>query len=586
MRSYKLYTEKELLERPVIYKGYVPEERFSKAAKENLVVKSVTRTLESFISSAQERLLASRKPYTIKFNNRKENSCDKDSNIRLSTLPARKNFLDWHDDILGIAFHEFCHYWITPFKMLFDFIENCSNTPNITYCSHEITKAIVNILEDVRIERAFKEVFPEEFEYVKIQRSITANTEYKKILESNAFSSSEKENLVSTHVNLLLVFMFVDIPKKVVYENFSSKYIETFEFYSEIFGDTFTDNIYDMIEAAEAISIYLSKFTQDNVENIYVAILDLNNQQENQQLVPRHIEEDTDDSPIDSSQGVDYYLTDVTSRINPNTLKNDFYKTLRGKNGIINAVRNAVTLRTKKVTFSDKSQKYGKLDTNKFVSYASGSKNIYLNTAEESTADFFIGVLVDLSGSMRGKDIIIAKEVSSILSEALFNNPFCDLLIYGHTSGSKYPVVEEERYNIDFDKAENGCAIVDFSKSKYATECIRAFANNLDGYAIRKVSDIIRKRSGNKKGILLVISDGNPSGKIRNTYYTGDKALKHTKESVIYSRTKNNIPCIQIAIGNSIQSHKMFENWVTLKSSDKLPKAMYDIIKKQAKNLV
>ena len=104
--------------------------------------------------------------------------------------------------------------------------------------------------------------------------------------------------------------------------------------------------------------------------------------------------------------------------------------------------------------------------------------------------------------------------------------------------------------------------------NKYSLSTASAIANNKDGYAIYAVTKRMRKLT-NKKGILFVISDGQPHG----NKYSGQMAIKHTRDMVTLSQ-KLGFQIIQIAIQGNVPSKEMFDYYINMTNIETLPNSI------------
>jgi len=218
--------------------------------------------------------------------------------------------------------------------------------------------------------------------------------------------------------------------------------------------------------------------------------------------------------------------------------------------------------KNKDYNFTLKAMRSGRLDTNKLAEAKQKVSTIYERIGEVHSDKLCIGILIDCSGSMRGNKIEKARETLIYLYELLKNNKDIELFIYGHTADyqNKFVNVFVFKENKHF--------------NKYSLATVEALSNNKDGYAINAVAKRIRKLT-NKKGIIFVISDGQPNG----LRYSGQMAIEHTRNMVIASQ-KLGFQVIQITIQGNIPSKQMFDYYIDMTNIETLPDQLITYVSK------
>ncbi len=218
--------------------------------------------------------------------------------------------------------------------------------------------------------------------------------------------------------------------------------------------------------------------------------------------------------------------------------------------------------KNKDYNFILKAMRSGRLDTNKLAEAKQKVSTIYERVGEVHSDKLCIGILIDCSGSMSGNKIEKARETMIYLYELLKNNKDIELFIYGHTA--------------DYQKKFANIFVFKENKhfNKYSLATVQALANNKDGYAINAVAKRIRKLT-NKKGIIFVISDGQPHG----SSYSGQMAIEHTRSMVTASQ-KLGFQVIQIAIQGNVPSKQMFDYYVNMTNIETLPNQLITYISK------
>lgn len=174
------------------------------------------------------------------------------------------------------------------------------------------------------------------------------------------------------------------------------------------------------------------------------------------------------------------------------------------------------------------------------------NKDVFWEEEEAPGYSMDLGILIDESGSMHGKNIRDAQIAALALALALKDNEHINLYVYGHTANTGGHPITMYRY---YDKTEKGSQNINTMFS------VRARANNADGYAIKALGDILMKGRSKMK-VMIVASDGYPHA----SGYGGTPAEKHTRQMVQKLELANMFVC-QIAL-EDINSAKMFTNFV------------------------
>ena len=188
----------------------------------------------------------------------------------------------------------------------------------------------------------------------------------------------------------------------------------------------------------------------------------------------------------------------------------------------------------------------GEIDETDLYSIGFGNTHIFeeIDEIEQYSLDF--GILLDESGSMRGR-IREAKLAVLSLLLALKENRHINLFVYGHTAN------ERDEHEIEIYKYYNSIErYVDWTNI-FAAD---SRANNADGFAIAKVGDIMKK-SKSKNRILIVVSDGQPAA----TGYGGGLGVRHTREQVLKLESEG-FTVIQICMAHIENSSAMFTNFI------------------------
>ena len=135
-----------------------------------------------------------------------------------------------------------------------------------------------------------------------------------------------------------------------------------------------------------------------------------------------------------------------------------------------------------------------------------------------------LGILLDQSGSMGGNRMKESREVVMLLTAALDAYPSIKKVVYGFTSqtGGCFKDVDMLPY------------IKPGVDNRHLLAGANAICNNIDGMAIKHISDELLKVNDVDNQYLFIISDGQPSG----FDYDGDPAIKHTAKCVENARKR------------------------------------------------
>ena len=193
-----------------------------------------------------------------------------------------------------------------------------------------------------------------------------------------------------------------------------------------------------------------------------------------------------------------------------------------------------------------------------------------LSFKKEKDLDFkdtTVTLLIDNSGSMRGRPITIAAICADILSRTL-ERCSVKVEILGFTTKNWKGGKSRELWN-KRDKEKNPGRLNDLRHIifKSADTHWRQAKNNLglmlkegllkeniDGEAISWAFNRLKKRKEERK-ILMVISDGAPVDDSTLSVNSGDFLEKHLKKIVNYIETKSNIEILAIGIGHDVSRY-------------------------------
>ena len=211
----------------------------------------------------------------------------------------------------------------------------------------------------------------------------------------------------------------------------------------------------------------------------------------------------------------------------------------------------------------------GLLDSSKLTRIIMDPHNS-LSFKKEKDLDFkdtIVTLLIDNSGSMRGRPITIAAICADILSRTL-ERCSVKVEILGFTTKNWKGGKSREMWNKN-DKPNNPGRLNDLRHIIYkaADTHWRQAKNNLglmlkegllkeniDGEAISWAFNRIKKRKEERK-ILMVISDGAPVDDSTLSVNSGDFLEKHLKKMVKFIETKSDVEILAIGIGHDVSRY-------------------------------
>ena len=181
--------------------------------------------------------------------------------------------------------------------------------------------------------------------------------------------------------------------------------------------------------------------------------------------------------------------------------------------------------------------------------------------------DTIVTLLIDNSGSMRGRPITIAALCADILSRTL-ERCSVKVEILGFTTKNWKGGQSREKWS-RYNKIKNPGRLNDLRHIIYksADSHWRQSKNNLglmlkegllkeniDGEAISWAYNRLKKRSEERK-ILMIISDGAPVDDSTLSVNSGDFLEKHLKKVVNFIENKNDIEILAIGIGHDVSRY-------------------------------
>ncbi|MEE3206427.1 MAG: cobaltochelatase subunit CobT [Pseudomonadota bacterium] len=229
---------------------------------------------------------------------------------------------------------------------------------------------------------------------------------------------------------------------------------------------------------------------------------------------------------------------------------------------------------------------FGYLDTQRFAQFIANpsNSNIYKKEKESDFKDTVVSLLIDNSGSMRGRPITIAAICADILSRTL-ERCGVKVEILGFTTKNLKGGKCREKWVAD-DKPESPGRLNDLRHIIYKSADVpwRRISNNLgamlqegllkenvDGEAIIWACKRLLLRSENRR-ILMVISDGAPVDDSTLASNSTNILENHLKETISWIESNSPIELLAIGIGHDVTNY--YGKAVTINDVEKLAKTM------------
>lgn len=241
-------------------------------------------------------------------------------------------------------------------------------------------------------------------------------------------------------------------------------------------------------------------------------------------------------------------------------------------------VINSITRKLKKIAKTSMPETYNKQSKGILSTKDLTSPNLFTDgkvfkrEKEGKDFNFTFTILVDESGSMKGKRIKNARKAAIVFNE-VSRNLNIPVMVLGFSAYFNTIEAEHTIYK-DFSSPDS---------FRYNIAKIENKMDNRDGYSIRFTGELINKMSPNAKNFLIVISDGLPLHGV-DEYY-GKKGNDDTKKQIEYIQKKFKIPSVALNISGSTGSHeKIYKKVINIKDLSSLSTQLVNILKKEFKN--
>lgn len=239
----------------------------------------------------------------------------------------------------------------------------------------------------------------------------------------------------------------------------------------------------------------------------------------------------------------------------------DYEKTKADLGGLVNTMKAKLrrALMAKENRDWDFGREFGKLDTKRLVAGSLGAPSVYKQRKDRYELDTAVHFLIDLSGSMSGSKVQVAKEATVAFSECLEGTQIA-YQVSGFDNAAIYDVkgldklVSKAEYSkgkfhrvepLNLFKFKEFNQPLQLAKGPIAAIGDCAYGNNSDRDAIIWAYHELLKRPEKRK-ILFVLSDGQPANRTVNC---GDRGvLVGALKQAIDECGKTGVECVGVGI--------------------------------------
>ena len=241
-------------------------------------------------------------------------------------------------------------------------------------------------------------------------------------------------------------------------------------------------------------------------------------------------------------------------------------------------------------------QDEGFFDSSRFSQFIAnpGNANIYKLENENNEKNTVVSLLLDNSGSMRGKPIVTSAMTAEIITRTL-EKCRVNVEILGFTTkewkGGKSKKLWEKNKNVSNPGRINDLLHIVYKDADTAWNQTKLnlglvlkdgiLKENIDGEALVWASNRLKKRSERKK-ILIVISDGAPVDDATLSCNNANILDNHLREVVTQIEKKKAIDLIAIGIGHDVS--KYYSTAFTIDDVEKLGEIIIDNLTEMLKD--
>ncbi len=236
-----------------------------------------------------------------------------------------------------------------------------------------------------------------------------------------------------------------------------------------------------------------------------------------------------------------------------------------------NKLRRSLMAKTQRRMVGGK--EYGRLDSKRLVAAYNGQSTVYKQSSDVLDLDTDVTILIDLSGSMCGSKVRVARDCSIAISECL-NGAGINFKVVGFSNGSRPQAEAKGRYH----RYECTRTVVFKSfdeplrKARGAINNIAESAggNNSDYDFIQQELSGLKARDSKRK-VLFVLSDGHPAHISDASDY---EIIRHCKKAIKEGQ-KAGVECVGIGIEDSAVT-EIYDNCVVVNNVEELSSTVFN----------
>ena len=220
-------------------------------------------------------------------------------------------------------------------------------------------------------------------------------------------------------------------------------------------------------------------------------------------------------------------------------------------------LRSAFVLRPARPEYADRLLRQGQVDDDELWRWGVGDYRVFEQKIRDSAPDTDITLLVDESGSMGYGKMETARRLAQLMLDCLSDMSGVNLKVRGHTG-----------QNGDFPE---GCVIDRIwepGDDQKRISLLQSDSQNMDGFAIEWCVNELQAGRGDTQKILIVIADGEPYAH----GYTGRAAMNHVR-NVVNKAERNGVFVIQLGVGYDLQEAEqrlMFNHYIPYSDDENL----------------
>jgi len=238
-------------------------------------------------------------------------------------------------------------------------------------------------------------------------------------------------------------------------------------------------------------------------------------------------------------------------------------------NPVLARLKAALLFRQELPQFANRLQREGNLDEEELWRWTASDYRVFEEKVVAVHPKVQMSLLVDLSGSMIGRNLTTAQELAQLFVWALRDMQNVTTKVFGHTANVK---------------SSNDCQVYRLWEpgdpmSRIGLVASLPHQNNYDGYAIASVvQEILTRGEETEQRVVIVLADGYPAG----YNYGGGPGMKHVKAVDDWAR-KQGVEVIQIAIDSDLDPARqsaMFKRWIPYTTTQALPRVLEQLLAK------